>query len=199
MRLELVKLQESIGVSFIMVTHDQSEALAMADRVAVLEDGQLRQLASPSELYHKPNNAFVADFIGSVNFFDLTRTETRAETNGGEMLLETKELGEMVFPLAALPSGHGDLNDLRLAIRPEKVKVNLTMPTGGNIRTKGKLGDVAFQGESSIIELILDTGRSISAFIHESEADPLLDAEIGADVWLTWDAADMLILPRKAR
>lgn len=69
MRLELVKLQQSIGVSFIMVTHDQAEAMAVADRIAVLDKGRIRQIASPEDLYERPVDEFVADFIGRANFF----------------------------------------------------------------------------------------------------------------------------------
>ena len=92
MRLELVKLQETVGVSFVMVTHDQSEALAMADRVAVLNAGKLRQLASPVELYQKPVDSFVADFIGRVNLFDVH------EGTAGSTDISVATLGQVTLP-----------------------------------------------------------------------------------------------------
>jgi len=194
MRLELVKLQESVGVSFIMVTHDQSEALAMADRVAVLDDGRLRQLASPAELYQNPCDAFVADFIGNINMFDITG----AESGGATTVLATAELGRMTFPADALSKCGNDAEGHLLAIRPEKIRIDLRPPESGGSNVKGKLGDVAFQGKSSIIEVILEGGRSISAYVHDSDAAVLLAAETGSDIWCKWDVADMLVLPKTA-
>ena len=70
MQIELVHLQQSVGITFVIVTHDQNEALSMADRVAVMNEGSVLQIASPSELYEYPNCRFVADFIGKMNLFD---------------------------------------------------------------------------------------------------------------------------------
>ncbi len=194
MRLELVKLQESVGVSFIMGTHDQSEALAMADRVAVLDEGRLRQLASPAELYQKPCDAFVADFIGNINLFELTH----AETGDDNAVLATEELGRIAFPADAVAKCASNYQGHLLAIRPEKIKINLSAPATDGPNLKGKLGDVAFQGKSSIVEVILENGRSISAFVHDSDAMVLLAAETGSDIWCSWDTADMLVLPKTA-
>jgi spermidine/putrescine transport system permease protein len=192
MRLELVKLQQEVGVSFIMVTHDQSEALAVADRIAVLEAGVLRQVATPAELYQAPGDAFVADFIGSVNLFAVEGAEAR----NGNVLLRTTDLGDIEVPAAAMPPMGA--SELVLAVRPEKVKIHLSRPDGGNLRAAGKLGDVAFQGDSSIVEMVLGNGRAISAFAHETDAETLLAADSGTDVWCSWAARDMLVLPRNA-
>jgi spermidine/putrescine transport system ATP-binding protein len=194
MRLELVKLQESVGVSFIMVTHDQSEALAMADRVAVLDEGRLRQLASPAELYQNPCDAFVADFIGNINMFDITG----AESGDANAVVATAELGRLAFPADALRKCGSDVQGHLLAIRPEKIRIDLRVQESGGPSVKGKLGDVAFQGKSSIVEVILEGGRSISAYVHDSDAAVLLAAEAGSDIWCRWDVADMLVLPKAA-
>jgi spermidine/putrescine transport system ATP-binding protein/putrescine transport system ATP-binding protein len=193
MRLELVKLQDSVGVSFIMVTHDQSEALAMADRIAVLDRGRLRQLASPTDLYQKPCDNFVADFIGSINLFAVDS----AVVQGESVRFNTAELGDIELPAPAETAGA--LEDLHLAIRPEKVRVTLAAPaTGDEITIRARLGDVAFQGDSSIVELMLDTGRSISAFVHEADAMELMQTDTGTAVWCTWSKGDMLLLPEDA-
>lgn len=190
MRLELVKLQQTVGVSFVIVTHDQSEALAMADRVAVLNEGRLRQLASPAELYRKPVDAFVADFIGSVNLFEIRARETQ----GHQALIMTKELGALNFPESAAPDGAAE--DLVLAIRPEKIRLSLSPIEDGGQRARGKLGDVAFQGDSSIVEVILESGRSISTYADERQAAELMATEQGAPIWCAWEVGDMMILPR---
>ncbi len=75
MRLELTRLQQTVGITFMMVTHDQDEALAMASRIAVMDKGAIKQLATPSELYEHPANKFVADFIGKVNVFEASVLE----------------------------------------------------------------------------------------------------------------------------
>ncbi|MEO1329356.1 MAG: ABC transporter ATP-binding protein [Pseudomonadota bacterium] len=192
MRLELVKLQATVGISFVMVTHDQSEALAMADRVAVLDKGRLRQLASPAELYQRPRDAFVADFVGSVNLFDI-RGVSRA---GAEARIETADLGTLALPVAACAASERDASDAVVAIRPEKIRVYLSRPADAAVGVAGALGDVAFQGESSIVEIRLPTGRSISAYAPDRDAAKLLGAEIGAPVWCGWRTEDMMVLPR---
>ncbi len=198
MRLELVKLQESVGVSFVIVTHDQSEALAMADRIAVLKDGVLRQLDSPAALYKRPVDRFVADFIGSINMFAVTGR--RAE-GGDAARLETAELGAIAVPAAHLPAaGKGALT---LAVRPERVKVGAkaqkeAQGEGGLVSVAGRLGDVAFQGNSSIVEVLLEGGGSLSALVSEAEADHLMQAESGSPITAWWALDDMLILPENA-
>ncbi|QIE54025.1 ABC transporter ATP-binding protein [Pikeienuella piscinae] len=183
MRLELVKLQKSIGVSFIMVTHDQDEAMAVADRIAVLHNGRIRQIASPEALYQRPADAFVADFIGKANFFEATAVSR----DGAGAMVETAELPPLSF--AAAPPG-----DLRLAIRPEKIR--LGPDAAGEVRIEARLGDVAFQGDSSNVELLLPSGRALLAAAHGRSAEEVGAMEEGARIALAWDASDMLVLTK---
>ncbi|MHC8510433.1 MAG: ABC transporter ATP-binding protein [Rhodospirillales bacterium] len=195
MRLELVKLQQSVGVSFIMVTHDQSEAMATADRIAVLDEGRLRQVASPMELYRAPCDTFVADFIGTINLFE--PEDMREES--GMAVITAKDIGECRLPKAAVAALGGALSGARLAVRPEKIRVFTgPPPPAESAARRAKLGDVAFQGDSSIVEIILESGRAISALANEDTAGPLLDMDPGADIWCAWDDADMLLLPEKS-
>jgi ABC-type Fe3+/spermidine/putrescine transport system ATPase subunit len=182
MRLELVKLQKSIGVSFIMVTHDQDEAMAVADRIAVVDKGKLRQVASPEDLYLRPADAFVADFIGQANFFDPAKV-----TRGDKVVVETGELGTITF--ASAPKG-----DLRLAIRPERVRLGPN--ASGEVQIKARLGDVAFQGDSSIVELLLPSGRALLATAFGDSVAMIGSLDDGAEVNCAWDAADMLVLAK---
>jgi len=180
MRLELVKLQESVGITFIIVTHDQSEAMAMADRIAILESGKIRQIASPEELYKQPIDAFVADFIGKINAFDVTGWQF-AE---GQLTLETEMLNPLPMVISEPPSFLSEDHPSKsvLTIRPENVNVSLSEPMGQVVALKGKLGDVAFQGQHCIAEILLESGKSITAII---------DNEF-------WNASDMLLLPENA-
>ncbi len=182
MRLELVKLQKSIGVSFIMVTHDQDEAMAVADRIAVVDKGRLRQVATPEDLYQKPADAFVADFIGKANFFDPVRV-----MRGADVTVETAEFGALRFGSA--PDG-----DIRLAIRPEKLRLGPN--ASGEVVIEARLGDVAFQGDTSIVELILPTGRTLLATAHGDSVAMIGGFDDGTMIRCAWDAADMLVLAK---
>ena len=185
MRLELVKLQQTVGVSFIMVTHDQSEALAMADRIAVLDQGRLRQLADPMTLYRKPSDAFVADFIGRVNLFEVTAHEP------GSTDATVASLGDVVLPAAA---AYPKDEALMLAIRPEHIR--LTPGEGPGV--PATLGDVAFQGDSSIVEVTLADGRSVQVLEDAAESAGLMQLDPGALVTLEIDWTKAALLRRSA-
>jgi len=114
MRTELQRLQEELGVTTMYVTHDQTEAMTMGDRIAILNDGELQQVSSPLECYHTPTNQFVADFIGEpgMNFFDVQR-------RGDELVSEA-----FSYPISDWVGGDlGDVTDLVLGIRPEDVEI----------------------------------------------------------------------------
>ncbi|MGB0411878.1 MAG: ABC transporter ATP-binding protein [Pikeienuella sp.] len=183
MRLELVKLQQSIGVSFIMVTHDQDEAMAVADRIAVLDKGRIRQIASPEDLYERPVDEFVADFIGRANFFAPTSV-SRAQ----ELVVTTEDLGTLAFSPDIVAT-----DDIVLAVRPEKLRVGADV--SGDVMVQAKLGDVAFQGDHSGVELILPH-RTLLASVHGVEATAIRELEEGATVTVAWNRSDMLVLPR---
>ena len=190
MRLELVHLQDSVGVSFVMVTHDQSEAMAMADRVAVLKDGKLRQLDSPTTLYQNPCDQFVADFIGRINMFDVTSHSQF----GDKVTLQTAALDDVTLPSSDLP----DTNEpLALTVRPERVKVSVKRPPKGTC-VHGKLGDIAFQGDNSIVEIILPDNGAITALASETQAEKLMKLEMGSEICAYWQPKDMLLLPANA-
>ncbi len=183
MRLELVKLQQQIGVTFIMVTHDQDEAMAVADRIAVLHKGRIRQVASPETLYQRPADAFVADFIGRTNFFE-PKSVRRA---GAGATVETAETAALAFD--RVPEG-----DITLSLRPEKVRIG--PEAKGDVTLQARLGDVAFQGENSVVELHLPSGRAILAFVAGDAAATVGAMEEGSAIPVAWNASDMLPLAR---
>jgi ABC-type Fe3+/spermidine/putrescine transport system ATPase subunit len=122
MRLELVNLQETVGITFIIVTHDQSEALSMATRIAVMDHGTVQQIAPPAELYEFPASRFVADFIGSVNLIEM----------------------EQDAPLAAGSTAW-------VALRPEKIDITKAPPTEADTNTvMGKVEEITYLGETSV-------------------------------------------------
>lgn len=151
MRLELVNLQESVGITFIVVTHDQGEALSMADRIAVMDHGRVQQTAPPAELYEFPQTKFVADFIGSVNLI-----EGRVEAGeGGHICLRAPGVPVPVEieQEAGLPVGSTGW----LALRPEKVDISNDPPVDAARNTvMGTVEEITYLGEVSIFHVRLD-------------------------------------------
>ena len=198
MRLELVKLQESVGITFVIVTHDQSEAMAIADRIAVLSEGKLRQVATPAQLYQRPVDAFVADFVGKIHCFDVSSVEA----GDNSIKVEAPDLNEVLVPLTAFVSSASvneeAASNLVLAIRPEHINASELKPSGENIALLGKLGDIAFQGQHSIVEIMFDNRDSLTAILQNDEAQALYAVGQGAPVWAYWNANDMLLLPKVA-
>ena len=133
MRLELVNLQETVGITFIIVTHDQEEALAMADRIAVMDQGVVRQVAPPAELYEFPASRFVADFIGSVNIFEGRVSDAR----GGVITVDAPVLPR---PLLVEQDKRVSIGaEAWVAVRPEKIDI----AKAGAGRVPGAAGDAA--------------------------------------------------------
>jgi multiple sugar transport system ATP-binding protein len=167
MRTELQRMQEDLGVTTIYVTHDQTEAMTMGDRIAILDDGRLQQVATPLEAYHEPANRFVAGFIGepSMNFFEM-------EVEDGRLVGENFD-----YPLSEDTRGDlGDATDVTLGVRPEDIELVDTDGGDGehDFRTvvdvvepvgSGNNVYLAFEGDESASELDMDESRTFVATI----------------------------------
>jgi spermidine/putrescine ABC transporter ATP-binding subunit len=186
MRLELTRLQQTVGITFIMVTHDQDEALAMAGRIAVMEKGAVQQLATPMELYEKPSNKFVADFIGKVNMF-----EASVLSQQGKLLnLDSKGIGKVEIPTDKTCNG-----TVTIAVRPEKVELSLKKPTEkGAIIADAKVTDVAYYGDWSEVVTQLADGSHVSINVQNDRREAGANAKRGDKVWVYWQPEDSLIL-----
>jgi spermidine/putrescine ABC transporter ATP-binding subunit len=186
MRLELTRLQQTVGITFIMVTHDQDEALSMAGRIAVMDKGAVQQLATPAELYEKPNNRFVADFIGKVNMF-----ECAVQKQNGRMLsLDAKGIGKVTIPTDKSCSGTATI-----AVRPEKVEISLKKPNEkGAIIADATVRDVAYYGDWSEVVTELKDGSLVSINVQNDRREAGANAKRGDKVWVYWQPEDSLIL-----
>jgi len=185
MQLELARLQQVIGITFIIVTHDQDEALSMADRIAVMERGGVRQIAGPEELYEKPHSRFVADFIGKINLIDATVSGT---SNAGVTCL-AKGLGRVVVPHDGTASG-----SVSLAVRPEKLTLSGKAPSSGSdISAKGVIRDVAYYGDVSNVFVTCADGLELAVNVQNDRAAAGL-LENGREVYASWHPSDTLIL-----
>src|SRR5437870_4040147 len=139
MQLELKRIQTGLGTTFVYVTHDQEEALAMSDRIAVMNGGRVEQVGSPREIYDRPRTAFVADFIGSLNAFDLRIDELVGES----AVMRLAEAGRIVV---AVGRGHGTGETLRAAVRPERVHIARagTAAADGRSHLDGTIAETVF-------------------------------------------------------
>jgi putrescine transport system ATP-binding protein len=155
-QFELMDLQQSLGLTFVVVTHDQEEAMTMADRIAILDRGEVMQVATPPEVYEAPGSRFVAGFVGNVNMFEgriAGRTAAGAEiagTNG--LTIATSDAGgaEAGTPVA-------------FAIRPEKIKVSARRPEGAVNAMEGEVFDLAYLGDMTVYHVRLDDGQVVKA------------------------------------
>jgi len=189
LRQEIRRIQEQLGITTIMVTHDQEEALTMADRVVVLNAGRLMQFASPHDLYRRPANPFVADFIGSMNFLRDCRV-----LEGGDVLLDAYAL--------AVKSKPEDLCEgcaITVAIRPEDVRVVREGEARKN-QVRGRILDVEFRGAVDRVTLDLLTSdggrmdRVLEVDLQDESVDDI-DLREGRELRLALPPSKLLLFP----
>lgn len=185
MQLELARLQQDVGITFITVTHDQDEALSMADRIAVMDKGMVAQIAAPEVLYEAPATRFVADFIGKVNLFEAEAVRANTST----LAVQVAGIGQLDIPNRGAAEG-----SIALAVRPEKIRMTRARPTDG-ISVRGRITDWAYYGDTSHIYVQNDDGLRLSVTVQNTTRETIEAADIGDEVWLGWAARDMLVLP----
>ena len=156
-QFELMTIQERVGITFVIVTHDQDEAMTMASRIAVMDRGRIAQVATPTEIYEQPNSRYVATFIGSVNIF-----EGNLVVEGGKSLVRSAEAGcDIALAQApALATGH----HVWVAVRPEKFEIARdTTPSGATNCVSGVVWDIGYLGNLSTYRVKLDSGKIVIA------------------------------------
>jgi len=188
-QFELMELQRQLSLTFIIVTHDQSEAMTVADRIAVMDRGRLAQVAPPQEIYEQPNSRWVADFIGEVNLF-----EGRVSDDG--MSVEGTVLGRLHVgsKIAAEPN-----TVVWVAVRPEKMRITRAAPdrlSGAANSIAATVGDIGYLGDLSIYKLRCDDGTQIKAAVANTGRSG--DEAIGWDdrVWLSFAPQAAIVLTR---
>jgi spermidine/putrescine ABC transporter ATP-binding subunit len=185
MRLELTRLQKTVGITFIIVTHDQDEALSMATRIAVMNKGAIQQVATPQELYEHPASRFVADFIGKINLFDAQVTGSRS----GYVQLDAKGIGR-----CEVPTDLGCSGAVSVAVRPEKLKLSRSRANGsGIISTPAVVHQLAYYGDWSEVVALLDNGDHVSVNVQNDSRDSVGVVQ-GDKVFVQWNSADSLVL-----
>ncbi len=189
MQLELRALQKSVGITFVFVTHDQEEALTMSDRIAVMSKGRVLQVASPTDLYERPNSRFVADFIGTMNFFD-----GRVRKSGnGTAIVDAGPLGAVEAATEGEAPGVGA--DVVVAIRPEKLKLHFEAPGEGANIIEGRMGPAAYLGDRSHFCVFLP-GREqpVAVAVQNMERSAAGLAASDHPIWLSFSGESVVLL-----
>jgi putrescine transport system ATP-binding protein len=180
-QFELIDLQARLGTTFVIVTHDQEEAMTVAHRTAVMDRGALVQVATPQQLYEEPRSRWVAGFIGDVNLLDGAVIASDADG------IAIEGAGGRRYRVAAAGSAVKPGQQVVLALRPEKLRFATEKPVGsGENCITGRVGDIAYLGDISLYRVRLDDGAVITA--SRANASRTADRPIGwdDDVWLTW-------------
>ena len=154
-QFELVNIQEQLGVTFVVVTHDQEEAMTLASRIGVMNHGEIVQVGTPSDIYEYPNSRFVADFIGSVNMFEGRLIEDEPD----HVRIESEDLGGTFFVDHGVSAAPGAL--VWVALRPEKIALSREAPPGTENRARATVKEIAYMGDLSIYLAQLASGKMV--------------------------------------
>jgi putrescine transport system ATP-binding protein len=188
-QFELMQLQERLGLTFIIVTHDQQEAMTVADRIGVMDHGRLIQVGTPPEVYERPNSRWVADFIGEINLIEGRVVDVGAS----DTVIASAAAGRLraLSPTDAKP---GDV--VWVALRPEKVRIAHAPPTEGENCVVGQVGNIGYLGDLSVYKVRLDNGIVMKAAV--ANVTRLVERPIGWDdrVWLSWAPEAAMVLTR---
>ncbi|TNJ35810.1 ABC transporter ATP-binding protein [Arenimonas terrae] len=180
MQLELVNIVERLGVTCVMVTHDQEEAMTMAHRIAIMDSGWIRQVGTPDEIYEQPNCRFTAEFIGSVNLIE------------GKIKDDEKDFITIASPALDCLAyvGHGvtgfEGQDVALALRPEKIHVDKDEPAQPHNKVRGTIEEIAYFGSHSVFHVRLPGGTKILANMINSQRWASEKFTWNDSVWLSW-------------
>lgn len=191
MQVELRALQQEVGITFVFVTHDQEEALSMSDRIAVISSGRVLQVDTPEKLYERPDSREVADFIGTMNFFNAKVTGRESDS----LLIQSEALGEIkVSSQLQLQKGDSAL----IAIRPEKIQATKERPTeAGLSAVVGKVAAASYLGDRSHLQVRLP-GLEVPLSVASQNITPVVESAHDReknDVWLSWPNESVVLLP----
>ncbi|MCC2111240.1 MAG: polyamine ABC transporter ATP-binding protein, partial [Hyphomicrobiales bacterium] len=180
-QFELTDLQQELGLTFLIVTHDQEEAMTVADRIAVMDHGVMIQVATPAEIYEQPNSRYVADFIGDVNLI-----EGKVDNVNGDAVKITPSGIDARFEIAQAPEVAVD-DTVWLALRPEKISLSMEPPADTSVNcVAGEVWDIAYLGDLSIYHVRLASGITVKS--AQTNATRLIERPITWEdkVYLSW-------------
>ena len=191
MQLELRALQKTLGITFIFVTHDQEEAMTLSDRIAVMSGGRALQTASPKEIYSKPVNVEVAQFIGQMNFIDASVAEIEAD----ELVLNASGFGRIKVSKGPEFARKGA--SVFAAIRPEKLTISDRQVHEGENCVQGVIEAAAYLGDRSHFYVTVEgCGKPIAVAAQDFDPNSAESLDRGSPVWISWSSESLILLDR---
>jgi putrescine transport system ATP-binding protein len=188
-QFELMNIQSQVGITFVFVTHDQDEAMALSTRIAVMNRGQVLQVGTPSEIYEFPQSRFVADFVGTTNLFEGTVSGRRP----GHLIVTSAEAGcdLVVDELGRYGSGQR----VWVALRPEKIRLSKE-PLGGDRvnQVKGMVWELGYLGNRSTYRIKTETGKLVTVFAQNERRTSEWSIDWSDEVYLSWTANCAVVL-----
>jgi putrescine transport system ATP-binding protein len=191
-QFELMNLQEELGITFIVVTHDQEEAMTLSTRIAVMNHGRFEQIGTPGEVYEFPDNRFIADFVGNINLLEATVTGSQ----GGRVRLYCDQTASELEALVEDEGGAPPDNARRcVAVRPEKIIISKEEPPAGD-RTvlKGVVLDLGYFGNLSVYRVQLASGEVLQVSGQNRRRTAIRTVEWDDEVFVSWDVSSAILL-----
>jgi putrescine transport system ATP-binding protein len=188
-QFELMGLQDELGITFIVVTHDQEEAMTLSTRIAVMNNGHFEQVGTPAEVYEFPVNRFVADFVGNINFFKARVTAVKED----RVCLHSDDLGPDLQVRCTREVAVGD--ERWIAVRPEKIFISKEAPAQDNLTVlKGFVYDLGYFGNLSVYRVKLENGNILQVSGQNRQRSATKTLEWDDDVFVSWDIASAILL-----
>lgn len=187
-QFELINIQEELGVTFVVVTHDQEEAMTLATRIGVMNQGLIVQTDAPHDVYEYPNSKFVAEFIGSVNMLEGYVTEDNVDS----VRINSKEAGCTLFVAHGISCA--PQQKVHVALRPEKIKMSRIKPTQDENCMKGEIIEIAYMGSSSVFKIKLPSGKQVR--VTQPNYARVMEERFtwNEHVYLFWDVDSSVVL-----
>ncbi|MFM0036457.1 polyamine ABC transporter ATP-binding protein [Paraburkholderia strydomiana] len=187
-QIELVNILDQVGVTCMMVTHDQEEAMTMADRLAVMSEGEIVQLGTPHEVYEYPNSRFSAEFIGSTNLFEGHTVEDEPDY----VFIETPDLPCRLYVSHGITGPLG--MPVTISVRPERIALTRKPPEGAYNWGKGVVTNIAYMGGYSLYHVKLDGGKTVIANVTSLALTEIDPPTWGDEVYVRWSASAGVVL-----
>ncbi len=190
-QFELMNLQDELGVTFMVVTHDQKEAMTLSTRIAVMNEGALEQVGTPGEIYEYPANRFIADFIGNINLLEATVIDSGAS----RVHLNCDQTQCVLDVLSDEQPANGSRQ--WIAVRPEKIYIDLEQPSAGDRAVlKGTVLDLGYFGNLSVYRVRLASGTVLQVSAQNRRRSATHKVEWDDEVFISWDTASAIMLSK---
>lgn len=188
-QFELMNIQDELGITFVVVTHDQEEAMTLSDRIAVMDKGQFQQIGTPKKIYEFPQNRFVADFIGTINSFRGVVTVVEDD----DIKVYSEEAGETLTALGKQLVDVGQ--QIEIAVRPEKIFVDKEKPANTDgACIEGVVDDLGYLGNRSLYRIKLASGKIVQVSSQNRRRSVTRFLEWEDKVWISWTSRSVVVL-----